>query len=51
MRDVYETKMEHGGSPVFDETGIFSVMKSRVVTDDESPEDSLKVDRFRPESK
>ena len=51
VRDVYETEMEQGGSPVFDETDIFSVMKSPVATDDESPEDSLNVDRFRPESK
>ncbi|GKA04402.1 pyridoxal phosphate-dependent transferase [Tanacetum coccineum] len=44
VRDVYETELEHGGSPVFDETEIFSVMKSPVATDDESPEDSMWID-------
>ncbi|GKA44593.1 pyridoxal phosphate-dependent transferase [Tanacetum coccineum] len=41
VRDVYETELEHGGSTVFDETEIFSVMKSPDATDDESPEDSM----------
>nr|GEY68771.1 pyridoxal phosphate-dependent transferase [Tanacetum cinerariifolium] len=44
VRDVYETELEHGGSTVFDETEIFSVMKSPVATDDESPEDSMWID-------
>ncbi|GKA69775.1 hypothetical protein Tco_0775839, partial [Tanacetum coccineum] len=44
VRDVYKMELEHGGSLVFDETKIFSVMKSPVVTDDESPEDSMWID-------
>nr|GEZ92261.1 probable carbohydrate esterase At4g34215 [Tanacetum cinerariifolium] len=44
VRDVYETELEHGGIPVFDENEIFSVMKSPVATDDESPEDSMWID-------
>nr|XP_043634129.1 uncharacterized protein LOC122605286 isoform X2 [Erigeron canadensis] len=51
VRDVNETEIEHGnytysdeGSPVFEEAGIFSIMKSPILSDDGSPEDSMWID-------
>ncbi|GJS38750.1 pyridoxal phosphate-dependent transferase, partial [Tanacetum coccineum] len=44
VRDVYKMELEHGGSPIFNETEIFSIMKSPVATDDESLEDSMLID-------
>ncbi|XP_023729042.1 uncharacterized protein LOC111876701 [Lactuca sativa] len=43
VRKVYETEIEHGigDSPVFEETEIFSVMKTPVFSEDDSPEDSM----------
>ncbi|KAM0068140.1 putative molybdenum cofactor sulfurtransferase [Helianthus debilis subsp. tardiflorus] len=44
MKDVYETDMEYGGSPDHEETGIFSVMKSPILNEDQSPADSMWID-------
>ncbi|XP_071735143.1 uncharacterized protein [Rutidosis leptorrhynchoides] len=45
MSNVFETEIQHGSnSPVYEENEIFSVMKSPVLTEDESPEDSMWID-------
>ncbi|KAI3794075.1 hypothetical protein L1987_36700 [Smallanthus sonchifolius] len=44
VRDVYESEMEHDNSPNFEETGIFSVMKSPNLTQTESPEELMWID-------
>ncbi|KAJ9564420.1 hypothetical protein OSB04_000386 [Centaurea solstitialis] len=54
VRDVFETEMDHGNSPdrdgaspIFEETGSFSVgevMKSPVFSEDESSENSMWID-------
>ncbi|XP_076954386.1 uncharacterized protein LOC143628785 [Bidens hawaiensis] len=44
VKDVYESDTEYNGDSNFDETGIFSLMKSPILTDEESPEDSMWID-------
>ncbi|KAL4577384.1 hypothetical protein LXL04_013493 [Taraxacum kok-saghyz] len=41
VRSVYETEIEHGDSPLFEETEKFSVLKTPVFSDDGSPEESM----------
>ncbi|KAD7479418.1 hypothetical protein R6Q59_008245 [Mikania micrantha] len=44
VRNVYESEIKHDGSPNFEESEIFSVMKSPILMQHESPEYSMWID-------
>lgn len=44
VRDVFETEMDHGNSPIFESFPVGEVMKSPVFSEDESSENSMWID-------